>query len=37
MGRIRQVLGLLQQALGQGDLLPALERTLAIAKRGSAG
>lgn len=37
MGRIRHVLGLLQQALGQGDLLPALERALAIAKRGLAG
>jgi hypothetical protein len=36
MGRIRHVLGLLEQALGQGDLLPALERALAIATRGSA-
>lgn len=37
LGRVRHVLGLLEQALGQGDLLPALERAVEVATRGSAG
>jgi hypothetical protein len=37
LGRIRHVLGQLEQALAQGDLVPAFERALALATRGSAG
>jgi Nucleotidyltransferase of unknown function (DUF6036) len=37
LDRIRHTLGLLEHAIGQSDLIPAFERALSRAPRGSAG